>query len=280
MKISIITPVFNAGETLEKTILSVIHQTIDAELEYIIVDGGSTDSSLKIIDRYIDQIALLISEKDQGVYDAMNKGIQRATGDIIGIINADDWYVEGALNIVESTFQQYSSVEIIYSSVNNYLNNAYLNTFTPGSLKNLVFKFTINHPSCFVKRSVYDRIGLFDLQYSIAADYDFILRAYLADIKFHCVKIPLACYSLNGMSGKPWNKFTQIQESWQVGCNNLRAASEEIKYDRAKFYLVWLLKELLLFPLKLAVDLRLTKKIKHFVRNRIGIFPSDQYGAW
>lgn len=280
MKISIITPVFNAVETLEKTILSVINQTIDAELEYILIDGGSTDGSLEIIDRYIDQISIFVSEKDKGVYDAMNKGIQQAAGNVIGIINADDWYVEDALKTVEKTFQQQSLVEVIYSPINNYLNNDYLSTFMPGSLKNLVFKFTINHPSCFVRRSVYERIGLFDLRYSIAADYDFVLRAYLANVKFHYVETPLACYSLNGMSGKPWSKFKQMQESWQVGYNHLLLAPEQLKRDRTKFYLAWSLKELLLFPLKLVVNLRFIKKIKRFVRKKMGITASNQYGVW
>lgn len=280
MKLSIITPVYNAACTLEKTIISVLSQKLNSELEYIVIDGGSTDGSLEIIDRYADQINIFISEKDKGVYDAMNKGILHATGDIIGIINADDWYVEGALKVVEEVFQEQPSTEVLYSPINNYLDGSYLNTFVPGVLENLVFKFTINHPSCFVKRTVYDRIGLFDLQYAIAADYDFVLRAYLAGMKFHYIRMPLACYSLNGMSGKPLSKFNQIQESWRVGSNNLLSASDRLKRDRQKFYLVWLFKELALLPLKLTVDLRSFKQLKEFARNRMGIIPSDQYGAW
>ena len=280
MKLSIITPVYNAVCTLEKTIISVLSQNLNAELEYIVVDGGSTDGSLEIIDRYAEQINIFISEKDRGVYDAMNKGILCATGDVIGIINADDWYVEDALSIVEEIFQEQPSVEILYSPINNYLNGCCLNTFVPGTLENLIFKFTINHPSCFVKRAVYSQIGLFDLQYTIAADYDFILRAYLAGIKFYYTEKSLACYSLNGMSGKPLNKFNQIRESWQVGSSNLFSASKQLKRDRQKFYLVWLFKEIVLLPLKLTVDLRLIKRLKEFIREKTGIISSDQYGAW
>ena len=129
LKFSIITPVFNAAQTLEKTILSVIEQTFDAELEYIIIDGGSTDGSLEIIDRYRDRISLVISEKDKGVYDAMNKGILNATGDVVGIINSDDWYNEGTLKTAERKFREHQYLEILYSPVDTYFNGKHLIKF-------------------------------------------------------------------------------------------------------------------------------------------------------
>lgn len=280
MKISIITPVFNAVETIEKTILSVVTQEIDSELEYIIVDGASKDESLEVINKYIDKIDVLISEKDQGVYDAMNKGIARTTGDIIGIINSDDWYNDGILKIVEEVFKENEDIDIVYSPINNYFEGKYLNTFIPGNLENLVFKFTINHPSCFVKKSVYDRIGLFDLSYSIAADYDFVLRAYTSGVKFHYIETPLVSYSLNGMSGKPITKFKQIRESWRVGSNIARQSSDNLEARRRKFYLVWLLKELAAFPVKQVVKPQTTRKIKNLIRQKVGKLPADKYGAW
>lgn len=280
MKISIITPVFNAVETIEKTILSVVTQEMDSELEYIIVDGASKDESLEVINKYIDKIDVLISEKDQGVYDAMNKGIARTTGDIIGIINSDDWYNDGILKIVEEVFKENEDIDIVYSPINNYFEGKYLNTFIPGNLENLVFKFTINHPSCFVKKSVYDRIGLFDLSYSIAADYDFVLRAYTSGVKFHYIETPLVSYSLNGMSGKPITKFKQIRESWRVGSKIARQSSDNLEARRRKFYLVWLLKELAAFPVKQVVKPQTTRKIKNLIRQKVGKLPADKYGAW
>jgi glycosyltransferase involved in cell wall biosynthesis len=280
MKISIITPVFNAVETVEKTILSVVTQEIDSELEYIIVDGASKDESLEVINKYIDKIDVLISEKDQGVYDAMNKGIARTTGDIIGIINSDDWYNDGILKIVEKVFKENEDFDIVYSPINNYFEGKYLNTFIPGDLENLVFKFTINHPSCFVKKSVYERVGLFDLSYSIAADYDFVLRAYTSGVKFHYIETPLVSYSLNGMSGKPITKFKQIRESWRVGSKIARQSSDNLEARRRKFYLVWLLKELAAFPVKQVVKPQTTRKIKNLIRQKVGKLPADKYGAW
>ncbi|NEO98666.1 MAG: glycosyltransferase [Symploca sp. SIO2E9] len=281
MKISIITPVYNAVNTLEKTILSVVNQEITSELEYIIVDGGSTDGSLEIINRYLDKIGLFISEKDLGVYDAMNKGVTRATGDIIGIINSDDWYNDGAIKIVESFFREHQEASIIYSPINNYFDGNYLNTFIPGNLDNLVFKFTINHPSCFVKKSVYERVGLFDLCYSIAADYDFILRSYTSGVKFNYIETPLVSYSLNGMSGKPINKFKQIRESWRIGSKIDQQLSGNLRARRRRFYLVWFCKELLFFPVKQFIKPQTTRKIKNCLRQKIGgKLPSDNYGSW
>ncbi len=280
MKLSIITPVYNAAPTIEKTILSVVNQPIESELQYIIVDGGSTDGTLDIINQYSDKIDIIISEKDRGAYDAMNKGIACATGDIICIINSDDWYHEGTLRIVEQFFAITPETSIIYSPIDNYYNGKYLNTFIPGSLENLVFKFTINHPSCFVKKIVYQTIGLFNLTYTVAADYDLILRAYIAGFKFHYVETPLVSYSLNGITSQPLNKFKQIQESWQVGANIASQSSETLAARRRKFYLIWLLKELALFPLKQWLNPHITRQIKQILRQKLGQLPSDKYGAW
>ncbi len=280
MKISIITPVYNAVNTVEKTILSVINQKIKSELEYIVVDGSSNDGSLDIIKQYSESINILISEPDQGVYDAMNKGIAHATGDIVGIINADDWYNEGALQIVENIFEQEKEVALVYSPIENYFGGKYLNTFIPGKLQNLVFKFTLNHPSCFLRKSVYNKLGVFDLSYSIAADYDFIFRAYISGICFRYVEKPLVSYSLNGMSGKPLNKFKQISESWRVASEFTKQTSNGLNVKRRKFYLGWVAKELLTFPLKLLIKPQITRKIKALIRQKIGKFPADQYGAW
>ncbi|WP_414568909.1 glycosyltransferase family 2 protein [Nostoc sp. CCY 9925] len=280
MKISIVTPVYNAASTVEKTILSVINQDIQAELEYIVVDGGSNDGTLEIINRYSDDIDILISEPDRGIYDAMNKGVNLATGDIIGIINSDDWYNPNALQIVENSFQQEPKISILYSSIDNYFEGKYMNTFIPGELKNLVFKFTLNHPSCFVKKSVYDKLGLFDLSYEIAADYDFIFRAYRSGFCFQYVTMPLVSYSLNGMSGKPLNKFKQIHESWKVTSKFAKQESNSLNIKHRKFYLTWLLKELITFPLKLLINPQISIKLKAFLRDKIGSLPADQYGAW
>lgn len=281
IKISIITPVYNSAKTLEKTILSVIQQDIKVELEYIVVDGGSTDGSLDIINRYRERIDGIISEKDRGVYDAMNKGIALATGEIVGIINADDWYNPGALQIVEDGFAQNPTADIVYSPVETYFNGEYLIRFIPGSLERLPFKFILNHPSCFIKKQVYDRLGTYDLTYSIAADYDFILRAYSSGCSFHYVESPLASYSLNGLSGKPLAKFQQIHQSWQVGRQYIAQQQPQLSGEHQRFYLGWLLKEMTVFPVKHFVNPHRARQLKALLRKAMGgSLPSDQYGAW
>lgn len=277
MRLSIITPVYNAEKTVEKTLLSVIHQPRQVELEYIVIDGGSQDHTLEIIQKYADFIDIIISEKDRGVYDAMNKGIQKATGDIIGIINADDWYNDNVFQIVEQTFADHPDTSILYSPIHNYFNGEYLNTFSPGHLDRLPFKFTINHPSCFVRRSVYEQIGTFDLNYRFAADYDFILRTYQAGFSFHAVETPLVSYSLNGMSSNPASKFKQIGESWRVGSTE---QSTGLKIQRLFFYLNWIAKEIIVLPIKLTVKPQITRQIKARIRRIFGELQSDKYGAW
>jgi glycosyltransferase involved in cell wall biosynthesis len=277
MRLTIITPVYNAETTIERTLLSVIHQPRQAELEYIVIDGGSQDRTLEIIQRYAKDITLIISEKDRGVYDAMNKGLRHATGDVIGIINADDWYNDQAFKIIEQAFTEYPETEIFYSPIHNYFNGEYLNTFSPGHLDRLPFKFTINHPSCFVRRSLYDCVGEFNLAYRIAADYDFILRAYQAGRVFRAIETPLVSYSLNGMSGKPMSKFQQIHESWRVGSTN---EPPEIKKQRLLFYITWLAKEIIVLPIKLTVKPQVTRQIKAKMRLLFGGLQSDKYGAW
>ncbi|MDF5711739.1 MAG: glycosyltransferase family 2 protein [Nostoc sp. S4] len=279
MKISIVTPVYNSEKTLGRTILSVIDQTLDSELEYILIDGSSTDKTLEIIEKYSNKINLVVSEKDKGTYDAMNKGIALATGDIIGIINSDDWYNDAALKSVEQAFRKNPEVSIVHSPVKNYCQGEYLSTFIPGKLENMPFKFTIAHPSCFVKKQVYDRLGLFDLNYPMAADYDFLLRAYTEGYQFQCLDTSLASFSLDGTTGKLTNKLRLIQESWRISAKFVDKMSSDIKSQHFNFYINWLLRELATLPIKY-FDPFIAIKIKGFVRRKIGKLYSDQYGAW
>ena len=275
MKISIITPVYNAEKSIERTIQSVLNQKNNLELEYIIIDGGSTDKTLEIINRYSPELSV-ISEKDKGVYDAMNKGVSIATGDIIGIINSDDWYNDGALKVVEEAFTKNLDVSIIHSPVNNYLGEKFLSTFQPGNLENLLFKITVAHPSCFVKRELYNQIGGFDLSYSIAADYDFIFRAYTSGAKFLKVDFPLASFSMDGISSK---KIQLIHESKRVGYQFAKIKSPQLASQHQNFYQKWYIRELATLPFKY-FDPFIALRIKSYLRSKFGNLSSDRYGAW
>lgn len=285
-KISIITPVYNAEKTIEKTILSVINQKIESELEYIVVDGGSRDGTPEIVQQYNDRISLFISEKDKGVYDAMNKGIEQSTGDVIGIINADDWYNCNALKSVEEIFNENPSIDILYSPIDNYFKGKYFNTFMPGDMENNYIKFVLNHPSCFVRKRVYTSIGGYDLQYKIAADYDFILRSYVKGYRFYFTEKVLASYSLDGMSGLESSfltKIRQLQESQKISrIHILESKQHKLLIQQRIFYFLAKLKLLLVFPLKkLGIFTpNQTNLVKQNLRKYFGNLQADRYGRW
>ncbi len=199
MKISIITPVYNGGETIERTIKSVIEQKCD-DLEYIIVDGMSTDRTSEVIKRYSHFISCYIREKDEGIYDAINKGISAATGDIVGIINSDDWYEE---NCIDSIIKCFSTelVDIAYGDFNE-IDGCTVEKRRAGDLKRTCLEMTVPHPTMFVKKSIYDSMGCYSTEYRISSDYDFVLRCYMAGLRFKHISHILANFSLGGISSK------------------------------------------------------------------------------
>lgn len=166
-KVSIITVVFNGENTLEQTILSVISQEYP-EIEYIIIDGGSTDNTLSIINKYEPSISYWCSEKDQGIYDAMNKGIQASSGEIIHLLNADDTYTHS--KVISQAVVCIGTSDYLSTKVNYVLPDREVVLKMQG--KNLA---TIPHPGFFVRKSVYEK-RLFNLAYKYASDLDFIVN--------------------------------------------------------------------------------------------------------
>jgi glycosyltransferase involved in cell wall biosynthesis len=182
MKISIITVVYNAVETLEKSILSVISQGY-SNIEYIIIDGGSTDGTIEIIEKYKSKISYFISEKDCGLYDAMNKGIKASSGEIIGILNADDTFFSSDTiqKIVEFHLLNYemeaSIGDVIHHDNDGKIIRYYSSKqWNPSKLK---YGFMPPHPSLFMKKELFEKLGLYSLNFSIGADYDLIVRYFL-----------------------------------------------------------------------------------------------------
>ena len=178
MKISVITVVYNAQDTIKRCIESVIGQNYN-NIEYIIIDGGSTDNSLQIINQYKSHIKVLISEPDQGIYDAINKGIRLATGEIIGILNADDFFAD--LEVLSAVAQAFSNsdTEIIYGNL-DYINSAGKitrkwkshkcgkNSFNRG--------FMPPHPTFYCRRYLFEKHGFYSLEYGSAGDYELMAR--------------------------------------------------------------------------------------------------------
>ena len=180
MKISIITVTYNSALTVEQTIRSVIEQSYK-DIEYIIVDGQSTDDTLKIVEKYKNRISHLVSEKDNGLYDALNKGISLASGDVIGMLHSDDFYMDH--NVIEKYAGLFlkENPDAVYSDLyyvdkehtekivrkwksGNYPSGGFINGWMPP------------HPTFFVKKKLYNQFGKFNLDFKSAADYELMLR--------------------------------------------------------------------------------------------------------
>ncbi len=189
MKISLVTPCFNSAAYLEATIRSVLAQEIP-ELEYFVVDGGSTDGTVEIIRRYADRLTWWVSEKDSGQVEALNKGFARATGDIVGFINADDVLLPGALPAVLQAFTRQPEVDLVYGEVEWIDGEGQPTGSHAGAISNLDEALDIYRvwwsqrqwvqPEVFYRRSLKERVGAFDQRYNLAFDFDFWVRCFRA----------------------------------------------------------------------------------------------------
>tara|TARA_Y100000591_G_C21833941_1_gene701349 strand:+ start:572 stop:1348 length:777 start_codon:yes stop_codon:yes gene_type:complete len=193
LKVTIITVTYNAASTIEQTIKSVLDQDYNI-IEYIIIDGLSTDNTIQVANKYKSRISKIVSEKDKGIYDAMNKGIELATGDIIGILNADDYFTKkNIISNVVNTFHKNSKLDGVYSNL-LYINkkNKISRLWETGNYKKkyLSYGWTIPHPTLFVKKAVYLKCMNYDLKFENAADYEFILRILVKfNIKLQYINI-------------------------------------------------------------------------------------------
>jgi len=177
--VSIITVSLNSAKYIKDTIESVLQQKYE-DLEYIIVDGGSVDETIDIIKKYepfFKGRMKWISEKDKGMYEAMNKGIKMSSGKIIGIINSDDWYEKDIIRQIVEKIQGYDMLHGQMRFINSERNINKVYSHKKGWLKKYVCT-PYNHPTMFVKKYVYDALGLFNESYSTAGDYDFMLRFF------------------------------------------------------------------------------------------------------
>lgn len=181
MKVSIITIAYNSAETIEATIQSVLAQDY-ADIEYIVIDGASTDQTMEIVNRYKSQIAKVVSEPDKGIYDAMNKGVKQATGDIIGILNSDDFYADKhVISDVVKTFGASPSAEALYADlvyVDRKMPERVVRYWKAGAYNRTRFRtgWMPPHPTFFVRRKRYEAHGLYCLELRSAADYELMLR--------------------------------------------------------------------------------------------------------
>jgi glycosyltransferase involved in cell wall biosynthesis len=220
MKISIITATFNSGRTIRDTIESVLRQTY-TDFEYIIKDGGSKDDTLAIVKEYAPKFGdkiKAISEPDQGIYDAMNKGIQMATGDVIGILNSDDFYTSAdALQVIADTFAN-NDIDATYGDI-HFVNDDDLSKcvryYSSAIFRRSFMRFGLMpaHPSFYCKKAVYEKYGSFDTSYKVAADFENLLRIiYVGNIKTKYIPKDFVTMRTGGASTAGLSSRTQIMK--------------------------------------------------------------------
>ena len=208
MKISVITATFNSEKTLRNTLDSILGQTYN-DVESIIVDGASTDGTMDIVHEYEPRFLgrmRWVSESDKGIYDAMNKGIQMASGDVVGLLNSDDFYTtDDVLETITKAFER-SDIDACYGDVHYVKDNVldkcvrYYSSakFTP---KRMMYGYMPAHPSFYCRRAVYQRCGLFDTSFNISADFEQLLRLiFVEGIKTEYVPKDFVTMRMGGAS--------------------------------------------------------------------------------
>jgi len=223
MKISIITAVFNAVDTVEETILSVANQT-HSDVEHIIVDGASTDGTLGVVDKYRTRIARIVSEPDLGIYDGMNKGLRQATGDVIGFLNADDVYAhEGVLARVAEAMAR-GDLDVLFGdaefvSANNprrIVRRYRSNNFRPDRIG---WGWMPAHPTLFLKRQIFERSGSFRTDYRIAGDFELVARIFQnASLRYRYLPEVLVRMRTGGISTGGWRNTLLLNREVLRAC--------------------------------------------------------------
>lgn len=199
--VSIVTVVYNGAATLERTIQSVLAQSYN-NIEYIIVDGGSTDGTLDLLRRYESELDLWESSKDKGIYDAMNKGVARCTGEWVALINADDWYEPDTVERVMAAAQGRSDINIVHGDIWIHYPNG-TRKVKKAKQNGFLLKYwemVLNHPSFFVRRSYYTGRP-FDATLRVSGDHKWTLAAWMHNAaQFLYLPVPLANFTAGGAS--------------------------------------------------------------------------------
>lgn len=246
MKISIITSVYNNQQTIQDAIESVLSQTY-SNIEYIIVDGGSTDGTVEIIRSYGERITKFVTEPDKGIYDGLNKGIKMATGDVVAFLHSDDIYASNDILVkIRESFwsDDIDGVygDLVYTPKNDTSKVLRYWKSQPFEMKMLKFGWMPAHPTLFLKHSVYKQFGEFDLTFRIAADYDFMLRVLKSGINVNYCPEVLYKMRIGGESNKSIRNVIQksredlralrkneVGGMWTLGLKNLSKINQFVR---------------------------------------------------
>jgi len=223
MKIVVITVCYNSAKTIGQTLRSVREQT-HKDVEHIVVDGGSTDNTLAVVAAEGSHVAKLISERDNGIYDAMNKGIQLATGDVIVFLNADDLYKDADVLAQVAQVMQTEQLDALYGNVEFFrpgqqdvvvrcYNSARFNADRLG------WGWMPAHPALFVRRTLFERYGMFRTDYRIAGDFEFIARVFKhPELRHRHLAKSLVCMQMGGISTSGWRATLQLNREMMRAC--------------------------------------------------------------
>jgi glycosyltransferase involved in cell wall biosynthesis len=223
LKVSVITVSLNSAKTIERTLRSVATQNYHL-IEHILIDGSSSDETVSIVKRTPSKVSVLVSEKDRGLYDAMNKGLARAGGDIICFLNADDQYARtDVISLVVSTMQEHTldaligDVGYFHAKDPNRLIRRYRsNQFTP---ERLAWGWMPAHPALFLTKSVIERVGEFRIDYRIAGDFEFIIRAFhLQRLRYKHIPDVLVHMQTGGISTRGWHSKVLLNQEVLRAC--------------------------------------------------------------
>lgn len=228
MKVSIVTVVFNGSASIRSAIESVLNQTY-RDIEYIIVDGASTDGTVDIVKSYGDRIHKFISEPDNGIYNAMNKGIHLASGEIVGILNSDDFFTENDVieRVVKSFNQDVDAVfgDIQFVSPNKLDKVVRYYSSKRFSLRRFRFGFMPAHPSFYTRRRLFDEFGFYKEEYAIGADFELLLRyLYCHKLRYRYLNFPFVTMRTGGISNQNIKSNIILNKEILKACkeNNLR----------------------------------------------------------
>lgn len=214
LKISLITVVYNAQSSIKRCIESVLAQNYN-NIEYIIIDGGSTDGTLQIIEQYKPYITIFLSETDKGIYDAMNKGIKLATGDVVGTLNSDDFLADNdVLSHIAKAFEQ-NETDVVYGNLDYIdMEGKIIRKWESGAYKEGLFNWgwMPPHPTFYCKRLLFEQLGAYNLQYGTAADYELMLRfIHLNKSSTYYLNKTIIKMSVGGVSNKA---FVNRYKAW------------------------------------------------------------------
>lgn len=223
MKLSIVTVCYNSAKTIGRTLRSVREQTY-GEIEHIVIDGGSTDNTLDIVTAEGAHVVKLVSEADDGIYDAMNKGLKIATGDVIAFLNADDFYKNSSVLAHVVRVMQTEQLDALYGDVEFFRpdrETVVARRYNSGRFKanRLGWGWMPAHPALFVRKALFERYGTFCTDYRIAGDFEFIARVFKhQELRHRHLSESLVCMQMGGVSTSGWRATLLLNREMMRAC--------------------------------------------------------------